>query len=426
MRTGLLGQITNPPKTMREIDLQEYQRNGPFTLSTAERDALRGQQLSLAIEPAESSDTEYYLRPESVVGAIKIGDLSVVIKPKMCIPKLLSLACYAIGKVKFRPEEFDFPEDYALPDALALALVSQAKRAFSSGLLHGYRSEEEALQTMRGRVRFDEQLRRWFDAPLPVEVQYDEFTADILANRLVKAAAHRLGRMRLRSPQARRNLGWVAGMLDDVSLLEFPPRNVPAVAFDRLNEHYRRVVELSRLILRYGAFESGRGAVRASGFLMDMNVVFQEFVTQALREILRVSERTFSEKRINSLDDEGEVRLKPDLIWWDGGACWFVGDAKYKNLTGETVPNADLYQMLAYVTALDLPGGLLVYAQGEADTATYHVRHSGKRLEVVALDLSGTLDDILARVREVASKVLALRDEAQRSLPRAASLAAGA
>ena len=73
------------------------------------------------------------------------------------------------------------------------------------------------------------------------------------------------------------------------------------------------------------------------------------------------------------------------------------------------VHNADLYQMLAYVTALDLPGGLLVYAKGEADVATYRVRHSGKRLEVAALDLSGTLDDVLKRVGCLAEKAQALR-----------------
>ena len=97
--------------------------------------------------------------------------------------------------------------------------------------------------------------------PLPVEVRYDEFTEDILANRLVKAAADRLARIHLRSVQARRNLGWLATMLEDVSLVEFRANCVPAVRFDRLNEHYRGVVELSRLVLQHGAFESGRGAV---------------------------------------------------------------------------------------------------------------------------------------------------------------------
>ena len=72
-----------------------------------------------------------------------------------------------------------------------------------------------------------------------------------------------------------------------------------------------------------------------------------------------------------------------------------MGDAKYKNVTDKSAPNADLYQLLAYVTALDLPGGLLIYAQGEPDEGAYRVRHAGKRLEVAALDLSGTLDAVL-------------------------------
>ena len=218
---------------------------------------------------------------------------------------MLSLACYAIGRVKFQPEDFDYRDEYALPDALAIALTRQARLAFARGLLHGYRTEEEALYTVRGRIRFDEQLRRRFGIPLPVEVRYDDFTADVLANRLVKAAAYRLGRAPLRSTQARRNLGWLAATLEEVSLCEFKPKDVPSVRYDRLNEHYRGVVELSRLILRHGAFESARGTVRASGFLMDMNVMFQEFVTQALREALGLSPTVFGERSIESLDDGG-------------------------------------------------------------------------------------------------------------------------
>ena len=401
---------------MRQVDLQEYERSEPLSLPVAARDALREHLRSLTIEPATGTEGEYTLTPGSTVGAVEVGGLSVSIEPKIGIPQLLSLVCYVNG-VKPLPEEFDFFERNALPDALALALASHARRAFSRGLLHGYRTEEEALHTVRGRIRFDEQIRRRFGIPLPVEVRYDEFTDDILANRLVKAAVARLGGMRLRSPEARRGLGWTAGMLDNVSPVEFPPRSVPEVRFDRLNEHYRQVVGLSRLILRHSAFESGRGAVRASGFLVNMNDLFQEFVTVALRERLGLSRGALGERTIATLDKGDRVHLRPDLVWRIGSSCVFVGDAKYKNITGERVPNADLYQILAYVAALDLPGGLLVYAQGEADAATYEVRHSGKRLEVAALDLSGSLEQALDRVGGLAGEVSALRDEARAVAP---------
>ena len=36
--------------------------------------------------------------------------------------------------------------------------------------------------------------------------------------------------------------------------------------------------------------------------------------------------------------------------------------------------------MLAYITALNLQGGMLIYAKGEADTATYQIRHADKTM----------------------------------------------
>ena len=400
---------------MPQLNLKEYQKSEGVELTPEARDTLlqEARTLDLSIAPTQGTEGVYTLTPGSTVGAVEIGDLSVLIQPKIGIPQLLSLACYVMGA--YEPQEkrlFDFKEETALSDALALALGAAARRAFSRGLLHGYLSEEEALHTVRGRIRFDDQIRRRFGVPLPVEVRYDEFTDDIVANRLVKAAADRLGGMRLRSQKARRDLGRIGGMLDNISAVEFPPRNVPDVPFDRLNEHYRDVVALSRLILRHGAFESGRGPVRASGFLMDMNVVFQEFVAVALREALGVSADALKERTIPSLDQGDLVQLRPDLVWRQGSSYAFVGDAKYKNITGSHVPNADIYQLLAYVTSLDLPGGMLIYAKGEADTATYQVRHSRKRLDVAALDLSGSLDEILEDVRRLAGEVRVLRDEA--------------
>ena len=390
---------------MREITLQEYVQSGPIPLSAAGLRSLKDSGLSVNIAPTGDADGEYYLTPSSTVGAVEVGGLSVLIEPKIGIGQLLSLACYAISK--FNPQEqlFNYPRHYALPDVLALALASAARQAFSRGLLHGYRVEEESLYTVRGRIMVAEQLRRRFGIPLPVEVRYDEFTNDIRANQLVRAAVYRLGRMRLRLQDARQQLGRIAGMLENVSPVDYSQGNVPEVRFDRLNEHYRGVVSLSRLILQHGAFESSRGEVRASGFLMDMNVVFQEFVTVALREALGVSATALKERPIPTLDKGGKVGLKPDLVWRDGGRDFFVGDAKYKNVSGERVPNADVYQLLAYTTALDLPSGLLIYAEGEADTATYEVRNAGKRLEVAALDLSGTLDQVLERVQVLADEI---------------------
>ena len=400
---------------MRALDLREYDKSEPVSLSVANREALQSSPLKgkLSIEPAAGAENTYHLTPDSTIGALQIGDLSVSIQPKLPIARVLYLASYAMGEIKLWDEFFDFEEAPTLVEMLVSTLSAAARRAFARGLLHGYRTEEESLHTVRGRIRIDEQIRRRFGIAPPVEVRYDDFTEDVLANRLVRAASARLGKLRLRS-KSRTALARIDARLENVAHVEFPPNDVPEVRFDRLNEHYRDVVTLARLILRHATIETERGGIRAVGFLMDMNKVFEEFVRRALRKELGLSHRAFPVgnrlPRSVFLDEGQEIKVEPDLSWWDGTTCMFAGDAKYK-VRGERVPNADLYQLFAYATALDLPAGLLVYAEGEANAAVHRVRNAGKRLEIAALDLSGSIESLHVGIADLARRIRGLRVE---------------
>ena len=90
--------------------------------------------------------------------------------------------------------------------------------------------------------------------------------------------------------------------------------------------------------------------------------------------------------------------MEPDLSWRLSGSSatgslpWFVADAKYKKLVTPGFKHADIYQMFAYCTTAGLPSGLLIYAAGEDEPATYRINHAGKTIEVASLDLSGTSD----------------------------------
>ena len=400
---------------MKRLDLREYEPT-EAQLTSDQLATLDPHLNDLRITVERTgTDHTWHLTPGSTVGALEVGDLSVTIQPKLDIGRVLFLASYALGGFRLRDlEHFHYPEQEEPVEALVRMFVEASQRAFAGGLLHGYRTEEEALHTVRGRIRFADQIRRRFAIPLPIEVRYDEFTEDILPNRLVKAATHALGGMRLREPGSRRKLARTRATLDNVALVEFPPNEVPEVAFDRLNGHYREVVGLSHLVLRHSTVETGRGPVRASGFLMDMNQVFEGFVRRALREALRLTEREFpanasvpfEEARIPERHSfRHPLTMEPDLSWWKRNTCVFVGDAKYKRIQYQHAPNADLYQLLAYATALGLPGGILVYAKGERNPAIHQVRNAGKRLEVFSLDLAGEPAAILEQISKLAGRV---------------------
>ena len=386
------------------VTLQEYQSSPPIKLSPADRDALRD--ASVVIAPTPDREGVYDVTPRSTVGVVQTDTLSVEIRPKLPIDRVLFLISYALGVTNFRMDDFGFGDGPDLFEAMIPGFVAQVRRAFRRGVLHGYRVEEDALHGVRGRIRFGDQIRDRYGVFPPIEVRYDEFTEDIEPNRLLKAAIVRLGRMRIRSDSARRSLREFDQILGQVAEVEYPPGSIPEVAFHRLNRHYEPAIRLAHLILRSTSIELRRGATRSSTFLVDMNKVFEDFMVVALRETLGVTDREFpqgaSGRRLWLAGDR--IRVKPDISWWEGRRCVFVGDLKYKK-TDYGIPNADLYQLLAYTIAADLPEGLLVYAQGEAEPTVHSIGHAGKLLEIMAVDLSGTPEQILAEVGTVAERI---------------------
>lgn len=391
---------------MRRLRLTEYARSTLHGVSREEAALLRRTVPSLRIEPCLDSTEGFDAIPGSWVGAVSLPGLEVQIHPKLPIDRLMFLISYAADPAAWKEDVVELSEADSPLDAVAAAFLRLAAAATRRGLLHGYRSIEDALQTVRGRIRFGEIVQRRRGVLLPVDVRYDEFTADIPENQLLRAALLRLGRARLRSPKVARGLREVAAAFSEVSNLQIRPREVALPLITRLNKHYEPALRLAALILRGGSFELGDGSATGSAFLLDMNDVFEAFVHRSLCEALGVSADEFRRGPSGlHLDEARRVRVEPDLTWWRAGRCVFVGDAKYKRLEAAGFKHADLYQLLAYTTALDLPHGMLIYAASEAAPASHRVRHAGKWLEIAALDLAGTPIAMLECVRAIARRI---------------------
>lgn len=394
---------------MRTLSLTEYGTEPDVPLTLEERDALaRMDPAPLSITPTPGKEDHYDLTAGSWVGTINLGSLAIAIRPKIPIDRLLFLISYALDPRRWRDIVTGYVQEPSLVEAIIPGFVLQVRRALYRGVLQGYRQEEDALSTVRGRLRVAEQVRVRYGLFPPVEVAYDDFTEDIEENRLLKAAVSRLGRMPIRSEAARKSLREFDALLQQVALVRYNPRFVPEIAYNRLNAQYEPAVELARLVLRATGFELQHGGVQTSTFLVDMNKVFEDFLVVALREALGLDAQTFRQGAAGKslyLDTGRAIKLEPDLSWWDGGRCRFVGDAKYKRVNVAGILNADIYQMLAYTVATGLDAGLLVYAAGEGDPATHAVVNLAKTLHVVALDLSGSADQILAQIGGLARLV---------------------
>lgn len=399
----------------KPLKLTEYVPAKAVDLTPDEAGSLRRLLPSLSVSPSWDAPGTYDIVPGSEVGVVALDSRTVVVRPKVPADRVLFLLSFALDPIRWQDREATYASEADLVEGMAALYGRELKRALRRGVLQGYRVEEDSLTTLRGRVRFDDQLRRRFGMSAPIEVRFDDYTTDTDLNRLLLSALRRLSRLPIRSQRVRSTLSFCSAVLaEGVTPVDFTPATMPAIAWNRLNRHIKVAADLAELVIRSTSIEVADGTRLGAGLVVDMNQAFEDFLRVALREALGLSSSSFPEgRKVQSrLDIHGKIRLEPDLSWWQNGRCRFVGDAKYKRVNVSGIKHPDLYQLLAYVIGLDLPAGLLVYAAGEAEAVEHVVAHAGKRLEVTTIDLSGTPTTILDRVDQLARRVRTLATEA--------------
>ena len=239
-----------------------------------------------------------------------------------------------------------------------------------------------------------------------MEVRFDDYSTDTDENRLLRAATERLLRLPNLTRDVRVRLHRLLHRLADVTPLVRGSR-LPRWSLTRLNARYEPALRLADIVLAGSSFEHRAGDLPVAGFVLDMPVIFESFVTVALRAALAPYGGTVRGQLRTYLDEAAEVTIKPDVVWLhpDGRPCGVL-DAKYKAERPGGFPDADLYQALAYATALGLPEAHLVYAKGNDAETSHVVRHVGTRLVAHTLDLSAEPRALLAQVDGLAADLV--------------------
>lgn len=348
------------------------------------------------------------VRTSSKVGVAVSDQLELRVAPHLDVPRLMFLLGYATSPDGWKHFVATFDEVDDVLSAIASGFSWHATWALDRGVLRGYVHRDEREIALRGRVRFGDHLARSGGLALPTEVSYDDFTEDVIENRMLRTASSLLLRLPRVPEQARRRLLRLRALLGEVSEL-WIGSGVDAPAITRLNERYAPALALAQLVLAGASIGSGVGTTASTTFVFDMNKVFEDFVTIALGQSLT---RHGGELRSQVTQERlsRHIALKPDLAWRRDGRWDAVLDVKYKPLYDKRFPNADAYQMLAYTLAYGLEKGWLIYAREPHQQSVEHeIPSAGKTLVVTALDVGREPDDLLAEVDALADRIAAGR-----------------
>jgi 5-methylcytosine-specific restriction enzyme subunit McrC len=348
---------------------------------------------------------EWHVKASHYVGTVVTPDVRILITPKVSTANLFYLLEASGNPVDIGPAVFDYDTTRDLIPSFATFYARHLEKAVARGIPRAYQEIRERVPGIRGRVDLPAQMRL-AGLPLPAECSFDEFTADIRLNRILRAAASRLLRLPRVTVPTRLALQRLAAALGESGSLMPGDLRTPTV-FNRLNDHCRPAEHLARLVLGNETLLNAVGGTSAGVFLIDMNKAFESFVAARLDRHL-TGRLSVHQQRTAKLDIDGSIRIVPDLVFERGpGNIAYVADTKYKITAGGYGREADYYQILAYTAALGVPEGMLIYCQRDGATPPreIQVQNLGKRLVSWPINLGGAPADIEQQLRSLADEI---------------------
>lgn len=357
----------------------------------------------LAVQPDWERGT-FILTARQTIGVIALDGLRLHIAPKVPLTNLFYMLTYAYDLPLFRDEDTPLAVGEDLFEFLVEIFIKQVDGLARQGIHRGYVEFEEDVPYLRGRLLMGEHLRRNAIQPTRFAQRVNDFTADRLENRILKATLWRLSSAPYRDAELRRRVRRALSAFSEVSLVAVRPEMCGQVVYNRLNARYRTPINLARLFLRHLSLEGHPGGAPFMTYLLPMAEVFERFVARYLAEQFAVHPRISVRAQESIwLDEAFRERGRLDILLRWAGQPVMILDTKYKTFDGAP-SEIDRNQMFMYCHALRVSRAMLVYA--DARPVDYEARFPGMWLAARSLALDGALADFRQRCRALAAGLL--------------------
>lgn len=371
-------------------------------------------QRQVAFTPVSAS--EWRVVAMNHAGVIALPSLDLFVRPKIDGDGVLT---YLLGSAL---ELVEFGKDSALlslggsfpQEFLVAAFHQELAKLLQRGLLFNYlASFQDDLTAVRGRISIVDQLRRNFTHPEKIACSFDEFTSDVVENRVLLSAL-----------EISRHIAVPTHHSSDSYRRLYPRFNavshVPAQAalgysfnYNRRNKHYQRAHVLAHAILRGERFGFQPGGVPGRSFLVNMFDLWERFVARWIeRHFLLSREVDVTPQRslLYSPRTPGKPTLEgvPDIMIHVRGAKPIVIDTKYKDPGQRSIDGSDVAQVVTYALCAGAERALIVYPSGELiPHMEYPIINSPIKVEIIHLWTGGTATDLEDQMKGFAEYLIA-------------------
>jgi 5-methylcytosine-specific restriction enzyme subunit McrC len=317
--------------------------------------------------PNLKRDYKWKLVNQGFVGYIALsGDNSIVLQPKVELGNMFAMMEYAYDLGEFDLSTvYDSDSVEGFYDRIANILAENVIDRRRRGLYRSYVEKEDKTQRIKGRIDFTKTLKKPWDSK--AHVKYSEMTADNEENQILFYTLDRISSASslCRDETLRKVRKGVRSMKGGISYNEFRASDCAGRSYNRLNSDYERLHALCRLILDNSGPSYEVGDRQMVPFNVDMADLFQEFVTEWLRENLPDRFRVKAEEEVTlaKYDHGRDLKYRIDIVLYDRESSELICviDTKYK--TDVRPETADVSQMVGYAKAKNTSETFLLYPE---------------------------------------------------------------
>lgn len=374
------------------VELSEYDNSDLISLSDNDIQMIESQVDGLQVEYRKNE--KFTLHTDHRVGVVSLPDgPTIQIRPKIGEPNLVTLMRYAndIEPTHFS-RETGLEQGTNFVDTIANLFLAELKEVLSQGLRREYVGVEGTEEFLRGRLNIRRQLAGG-PAKTDFECDYDKFTYDTTLNQTILYVTNVLRSLVDSGEIAGELSGHESRLRRRITLREVPILEAEQIELTRLTDYYKKLLELSRLILNHVYIKDivvGEGV--SYSLLIGMNDLFEKLVERTVEETIEDQDELSFEAQATTdslLKESQSISMQPDLLIKRNGEPVLVGDVKWK----DEIKNDDVYQIVSYQTAYDVPS-ILVYPDNDGEVQNNYYVKNGKKLNILELQSGSNTTDV--------------------------------
>ncbi|MDZ4847250.1 MAG: 5-methylcytosine-specific restriction endonuclease system specificity protein McrC [Chitinophagales bacterium] len=338
------------------------------------------------------------------------------------IENIYYLLCYAWNKLDEKDRvSVSIDDKTELLDLFAKVLINVSKMLLKRGIDKSYIDITEELAGVKGKLEFSQTVKSNILFKQRTVCTYDDFSVNILSNRILVTTIYRLTRTKGLDKQLKAELWNLQKMFSSIDLIELKSVLFKQVKLNRNNRFYGFIMNVCQIIYENTLPSEEQGKYKFADFTRDdnkMNQLFEAFV----RNFYHIEQKKYTTVKKETIkwqfsySDNESFQYLPQMetdITLENESEKIIIDAKFYretmtvNYDKERIKSANLYQLFSYLlnqqdeNAKTINAtGILLYPTIENDY-NLHFKYGEHNIQIRTVNLNTNWRNISSRLKQI-------------------------